>query len=104
MPRILLIPRVLLPFMIAVFASWASARSSGQTTFATPRQAANALLAAAVADDMPALTRIFGPDADEILNSGDAVEDRNNRTRFVKRARQSMRIDPANANCVRLLI
>jgi hypothetical protein len=79
---------------------------SSQRTFATPREAAQALLAAAAAGDVSALSAIFGPSAGEILNSGDAVEDKNNVARFVKRANQSIkeRVDPANPNHASLLI
>jgi hypothetical protein len=84
----------------------ASVPGAGQRTFATPREAARALLLAAEADDVSALTKIFGPEAEEILNSGDAVADQNNRARFVKRAKQSLRerSDPANANRATLLV
>ena len=85
---------------------WGVGPDSSQRTFATPREAAQALLAAAEAGDVSALSAIFGPSADEILNSADAVEDKNNVARFVKRAKQSMkeRVDPANANHASLLI
>lgn len=70
-----------------------AATSTGeQPTFATPRQAATALLAAAEANDLPALRSIFGPGADEVLNSGDPIQDKNNRAQFVKKARERMRI------------
>jgi hypothetical protein len=77
-----------------------------QRTFSTPREAARALLEAAQDGDLAALTKIFGPEGDELLNSGDAVQDRNNRARFVERAKQSMRerIDRTNANRATLLI
>jgi hypothetical protein len=100
--------RFTVPFAVTVLASavLASAPGRGQRTFATPREAARALLVAAESDDMPALTKIFGPQADEILDSGDGVADRNNRAGFVKKAKQSMKekIDPANANQASLLI
>jgi hypothetical protein len=50
--------------------------------------------------------QIFGPEGDEILNSGDAVADRASRTRFVDRAKQSLKqkIDPANPNRATLLV
>jgi hypothetical protein len=103
-----LISRYALPFVVTILAAsvLASAPTTGQSTFATPREAARALVTAAEADNVPALTRIFGREADEILNSGDAVEDRNSRARFVTRAKQSMKekIDPKNPNRARLLI
>jgi hypothetical protein len=96
------------PFAATILAAVACAAASGgeQRTFATPREAAGALLAAAEADDVPALTKIFGAGADEILNSGDAVEDKNSRARFVTRAKQSLkeRTNAANPNYATLLI
>ena len=97
-----------LPFAVTALAAsvWAVGPERSQRTFATPREAAQALLAAAEAGDVSALSAIFGSSADEILNSGDAVQDKNDVARFVKRAKQSMkeRVDPANANYASLLI
>ena len=97
-----------LPFTVTALAAsvWAASPESSRRTFATPREAAQALLAAADAGDVSALSAIFGSSADEILNSGDAVQDKNDVARFVKRAKQSMkeRVDPANANYASLLI
>ena len=108
MPQQSLFPRVTLPLVAMVLASaaWASAPAGSQRTYATPQEAAKALVVAGEADDVAALAKIFGPEADEILKSGDAVEDKNNRARFVKRAKQSLevRINPANANRASLLI
>jgi Protein of unknown function (DUF2950) len=55
------------------------------TGYATPDDAANALIAAAKARDMDALTTIFGPESKDVLNSGDPVEDKNNVSAFVSR-------------------
>ena len=52
-------------------------------TFATPDDAANALLAAAKSGDQTALTEIFGPDSKDLISSGDAVQDKNTATAFV---------------------
>ena len=108
MQRKSLSPGFTLLLVVAALAlsAWAAAPATGQRTFATPQQAARALLAAAEADDLPALTQIFGPEADQILNSGDAVADRASRAKFVDKAKQSLKekIDPANANRATLLI
>jgi hypothetical protein len=53
--------------------------------FATPDDAANAVIAAAKAGDQNALLAIFGPDAKDLLESGDPVEDKNAVTAFLKR-------------------
>jgi hypothetical protein len=108
MPELSILRKLALPLVAAVFVSAAigAAPGQGQRTFASPHEAAQALLAAAESDNMPGLSNIFGPAAEEILNSGDPVEDQNNRTKFVTRAKQSLkeRIDPANANRALLLI
>lgn len=104
MPNRSLLLNLILP--VAATVLLASNTHDGQLTFATPRQAARALLVAAEADDVPALTRIFGPESDEILNSGDPVQDRNTRAQFVKRATRLLRarIVAANPNQAVLLI
>jgi len=53
--------------------------------FATPDDAANALIAAAKAGDETALLTIFGPDAKDLLNSGDPVQDKNSASGFIRR-------------------
>jgi len=97
-----------LPFAAAVILAVprSSTASTGQRTFATPQEAARELLAAAETDNVAALTQIFGPEAAEILNSGDAVADKVDRAWFVKRAKLSMKekINPANPNRAILLI
>jgi hypothetical protein len=100
--------RFTLPLAVTALAAsvWAAASLGEQRTFATPREAAQALVAAAEAADVSALATIFGQGSEEILNSGDAVQDKNNLARFVKRAKQSLRerVDPANASRATLLI
>jgi hypothetical protein len=104
MPNRSLLAGLILPVATALLL--ASNPQDGPLTFATPHQAARALLVAAEADDVPALTKILGPGSNEILNSGDSVQDRNSRARFVKRARRFLRtrIEPANANRAVLMI
>jgi Protein of unknown function (DUF2950) len=53
------------------------------SVFASPDDAANALLAAARSGDQNSLLAIFGPDSKEIISSGDAVQDKNTATKFV---------------------
>lgn len=47
-----------------------------QKTFASPEEAGTALFDAAKSGDQQALLLIFGPDAKDILSSGDAVKDK----------------------------
>jgi len=66
------------------------APTAGQLAFDTPREAADALIRAAEANDMPALVKIFGPDGKAIVDSGDAVRDKNDRAKFAEKAREKV--------------
>ena len=91
---------------VLAISGWSADAETGQRTFATPREAAKALLSVAEKDDVAMLSKIFGMDADEILNSGDPVQDKANRVRFVERAKQSLQVktNRANPNQATLLI
>jgi len=56
---------------------------SVQRSFASSEEAGAAMLAAAQAGDQATLFAIFGPDAREIISSGDAVKDQENMRDFV---------------------
>jgi Protein of unknown function (DUF2950) len=84
---------------LAVFALWSLgfarvlwAEPPAQKTFASPAQACEALFRAAQAGDVAALVKIFGPDGKEIVSSGDAVEDKNNRDQFVRKYQEMNRL------------
>lgn len=53
--------------------------------YATPDDAANALITAAKAGDQNALLAIFGPESKDLLSSGDPVQDKNGVSGFVSR-------------------
>lgn len=55
-----------------------------QKTFATPTEAVHALMTATEAGDQDALLAIFGDDGKELVDSGDAVQDKAGREAFVK--------------------
>jgi DUF2950 family protein len=72
-----------------------------QHTFSTPAAAARALADAAKTDDVKALNSILGPDAGELLSSGDPVADNNAREDFVRRYDQMHRLAfDANRNVI----
>ena len=64
-----------------------AASASGGQAFDTPQQAADALIQAATAGDTAAIVKIFGPASKDLVNSGDAVEDKNRLTSFVEKAK-----------------
>jgi len=77
---------------MAYFTPPAPAQQTGQKTFASASEATKALIAALQMDDQPALASILGPDANDILSSGDAVEDKNDRDQFVQKYQQMHRM------------
>jgi hypothetical protein len=60
------------------------AAQAREKAFASPEEAVKALINAVKAENMKELSAIFGPAGKEILNSGDAIEDRAGRERFLK--------------------
>jgi hypothetical protein len=60
-----------------------SAQITAPTTFASPSEAGAALLAAAQSGDRSGLIAIFGRDWEEVMFTGDAVQDRANLRGFV---------------------
>jgi hypothetical protein len=60
------------------------AAQAKQKTFASPEEAVKALIDAAKAGNQEELMAIFGPAAREVLSSGDAIEDKAVRERFIK--------------------
>ena len=68
---------------IAVFLCAAAGVAHAQQAFKTPDEAAGALAAAAKAGDMKALVTVLGPDGEDIVSSGDDVQDAETRQRLV---------------------
>jgi hypothetical protein len=82
----------ILSLVIASAPVSASAQQAGQETFSSAGKATHALIAALKADDPSTLLKILGPDAKEIVSSGDPAEDKNNRAEFVKKYEQMHRL------------
>jgi hypothetical protein len=76
-----------------------------QKTFATPEAAAQALIAAARAFDVPALKGILGPDGIDLVVTDDAVQDKNNATAFAQQAAEKTAIvlDPKSSKRATLI-
>src|SRR5262249_35039484 len=75
-------------------------------TFASPQQAADALVDAAEKFDVDTLTKIFGPDGKDVVFSGEIALDRQHAADFVAQARkkESISQDPKNGNRAFLLV
>lgn len=85
-----------------------STTSSGsqQKEFNTPKEAAESLIQAASAFDVPALKEILGPDSADIISSEDQVGDKNRAIAFANKAKEKMLLgtDPKNSNHVILTV
>jgi hypothetical protein len=71
---------------------------SAQQGFATPEQAAQALIQATASYDVPALLQILGPEGKDLVASEDPVADKSRAAEFAESARQkqSVKIDAKN--------
>ena len=69
-------------------------------TFATPKEAADALIQAAGSFDVTALTQILGPGSEDLVATEDPVRDKEIATAFAAKAQEkiSIVVDPKNAN------
>jgi Protein of unknown function (DUF2950) len=77
--------------VLRIAAGYTGPPSRGES-FRTPEDAANALIAAAKADDVRGLLQILGPAARPILVTGDPVADRTVRRKFAANAAERMRV------------
>ena len=77
-----------------------------QTGFATPQEAAAALIKAAGDDDKQALTAMFGADGEDLVSTADHVQDKNYAAAFAERAQKknSVVIDPKDPNRATILV
>jgi len=77
------VPLTLTAFCTGVLAA-EKAKKSVQETFASPEEAAKALVASVSADDVKRLLAILGPEGAPLISSGDEVADREGRQKFVR--------------------
>jgi hypothetical protein len=97
---------IALCFWLPVPSAAAETPTPAQKSFATAEEAAQALLAAADANDITTLYLLFGPDGKEIVSSGDPIQDQNRRAVFAQQGKQSLKLqkDSPNRGHVQLLI
>jgi hypothetical protein len=68
---------------VAALLAALSAPAAAQQTFQSPQQAAESLVAALRAGDQKAVVALLGPGSEDVISSGDAVEDDNVRKTFL---------------------
>lgn len=83
--------------MTAPIHGQAQSQASGEG-FATPKEAANALIQAAANYDVPALLKILGKSGEDLVESADTVGDKNRAVRFAVLAKEKTEVttDPNN--------
>lgn len=76
-----------------------NASGTSQKTFATPQQAADALIQATESFDLPALKEILGPGGEDLVSSDDSVQDKNSAAAFAAKAHEKtdVTVDPKNS-------
>jgi hypothetical protein len=80
--------------------------AQGPKAFATPQEAADELIKAASAYDVPQLLAIFGPDGKDIVSTADPVQDKNNAAAFAKEASatHTVTVDPSKPNLATVIV
>ena len=71
--------------LFACFAVDSAAQQKGQKTFSSPEEASKAVVAALQNNDEKAMLEILGPDARQIVSSGDPIEDAESHANFVRK-------------------
>jgi hypothetical protein len=87
-------------------ATAATPPGAGPETFDTPEQAADAFIAAADKFDVAAFKKILGPGQEDLVTSGDLVQDRKRAAQFAAHAREkkSVSIDPKDPDHAILIV
>jgi hypothetical protein len=91
---------------VALLAAGALAAAPAQRTFPSAKAAADALVSAAEKFDVEALKEILGPDGIDLVETEDAVADRNQAAAFAAKAREKLAVvpDPKDPNMVTLVL
>lgn len=71
--------------LFVCFIGNSSAQQIGQKAFSSPDEASKAIVAALQNNDEKAALEILGPDAGQIVSSGDPIEDAENHANFVRK-------------------
>jgi len=79
-------------------------QAAAPRSFASPQEAADALVQAAEANDAAALKAIFGAAGKAVFPSGDPVADKNRLTEFARKAREKMQVSSETPKRAILLV
>jgi hypothetical protein len=96
--------RACLVALCAVLCVGCMRKASDEATFATPDEAVKALVSAFEQDDVPAASKLLGPQANALLDSGDAVADKSDRAKFVAAYQAGHRLEDDGADRKTLIL
>lgn len=101
--------RIKAALILIIMASTAAPAAFAQTavrTFATPKEAAQALVDAAEHNDTAAMLKLFGAEGKDVVESGDPAEDQRSRMEFARRAHEKLEveIEPSNRNRATVIV
>jgi hypothetical protein len=96
--RIVLIGMLAVLIAITGYVGIAQAAKLQQKTFKSPDAAVKALMDATRAHDVKALVALFGPGSDDLISSGDDVDDARGRAMFVKAYDEAHRLAKTSNN------
>jgi len=93
-------------FSIATAAQTQSGAPAGPKAYDTPQQAAEEMIKAAAAYNVPELMAILGPDGKDLVASADPVRDKNNAVAFAQEAQasHSVQVDPSKPNRATIIV
>jgi hypothetical protein len=94
----------ILPVLIGIVALAIATPLRSQELFKSPQAAASALLAAAKSGAKKDALKVFGPDGEQIISSGDPVNDQNQRNKFVDAYNAKNQIESEGAGKAVLII
>jgi len=77
--------------LLACFSAGSAAQEKGRKRFSSPEEASQALVAAAQNNDEKTMLEILGPDAQDIVSSGDPTQDAENHTNFARKYQEMHR-------------
>lgn len=102
--KLLVVALVLAAAMGGIWSCATEEPAANQLGFESAEKAVTAAIVAARAKDRPRLLAIFGPDFDDVLNSGDEVRDESDRKRFLSLYDEHHAIENKDPNTAILLI
>jgi hypothetical protein len=90
--------------LATVGSALAAPTTTAQKTFASPQEAAKAFATACEQQDTKAMLNLLGPGGEELVNSGDEVQDNHRRERFAALSKESLEIRPDPIHLERFLV